>query len=33
MPGPACYDLGGERATVTDADVVLGYVNPDYFPG
>ncbi len=31
MPGPACYDLGGENATVTDADVVLGYVNPDYF--
>ncbi len=33
MPGPACYDLGGEYATVTDADVVLGYVNPDYFLG
>lgn len=33
MPGPACYDLGGENATVTDADVVLGYVNPDYFLG
>jgi N-methylhydantoinase A len=33
MPGPACYDLGGEHATVTDADVVLGYVNPDYFLG
>ena len=33
MPGPACYDLGGEQATVTDADVVLGYVNPDYFLG
>lgn len=30
-PGPACYDLGGERATVTDASVVLGYINPDYF--
>jgi N-methylhydantoinase A len=33
MPGPACYDLGGEHATVTDADVALGYVNPDYFLG
>jgi N-methylhydantoinase A/acetophenone carboxylase len=33
LPGPACYDLGGESATVTDADVVLGYVNPDYFLG
>jgi N-methylhydantoinase A/acetophenone carboxylase len=33
MPGPACYDLGGEHPTVTDADVVLGYVNPDYFLG
>ena len=33
MPGPACYDLGGAEATVTDADVVLGYLNPDYFHG
>jgi N-methylhydantoinase A/acetophenone carboxylase len=33
MPGPACYDLGGEEATVTDADVVLGYINPDYYLG
>lgn len=32
-PGPACYDLGGERPTVTDADVVLGYINPEYFLG
>jgi N-methylhydantoinase A/acetophenone carboxylase len=32
-PGPACYDLGGEEPTVTDADVVLGYINPDYFLG
>jgi len=31
MPGPACYGLGGSRATVTDADVVLGYINPDNF--
>lgn len=34
MPGPACYDLGGTEATVTDADVVLGYINPEnYFGG
>ncbi len=33
MPGPACYDLGGEDPTVTDADVVLGYINPDYYLG
>jgi N-methylhydantoinase A/oxoprolinase/acetone carboxylase beta subunit len=33
MPGPACYDFGGSEATVTDADVVLGYLNPDYFHG
>jgi N-methylhydantoinase A len=32
-PGPACYRQGGEFATVTDADVVLGYLNPDYFLG
>ncbi|MCK4722674.1 MAG: hydantoinase/oxoprolinase family protein, partial [Dehalococcoidia bacterium] len=32
-PGPACYDLGGTEPTVTDADVVLGYINPDYFLG
>lgn len=32
-PGPACYGTGGEEPTVTDADVVLGYVNPDYFLG
>lgn len=30
-PGPACYGRGGEQATVTDASVVLGYINPDYF--
>jgi N-methylhydantoinase A len=28
-PGPACYGKGGEMPTVTDADVVLGYINPD----
>lgn len=32
-PGPACYDLGGEEPTVTDANVALGYLNPDYFLG
>ena len=32
-PGPACYGRGGTNATVTDADVVLGYLNPDYFLG
>jgi len=33
MPGPACYGLGGTHATVTDADVLLGYLNPDNFLG
>lgn len=32
-PGPACYGLGGESPTVTDAAVVLGYINPEYFLG
>ena len=32
-PGPACYGRGGEEPTVTDADVVLGYINPDNFLG
>jgi len=32
-PGPACYDRGGTRPTVTDADLLLGYLNPDYFLG
>ena len=32
-PGPACYGLGGDRATVTDASVVLGYLDPDGFGG
>jgi N-methylhydantoinase A len=32
-PGPACYGLGGDRPTVTDADVLLGYLNPDFFLG
>lgn len=32
-PGPACYNLGGTDATVTDADLVLGYLNESYFLG
>ncbi|NIC00974.1 hydantoinase/oxoprolinase family protein [Halobacterium sp. R2-5] len=32
-PGPACYDLGGYEPTTTDADVALGYIDPDYFLG
>jgi N-methylhydantoinase A len=32
-PGPACYGLGGAEPTVTDADLVLGYLNPDFFLG
>ncbi|MCO6417934.1 hydantoinase/oxoprolinase family protein [Siccirubricoccus sp. KC 17139] len=32
-PGPACYGRGGTRATVTDASVVLGYVDPQHFAG
>jgi N-methylhydantoinase A len=32
-PGPACYDLGGTEATVTDANVVLGYLDAEYFNG
>lgn len=33
MPGPACYDMGGTEPTVTDANVVLGYLNPHYLAG
>jgi len=33
VPGPACYGLGGTGATVTDADLALGYLNPDNFLG
>jgi N-methylhydantoinase A len=33
VPGPVCYGLGGENVTVTDADLVLGYLNPDNFLG
>jgi N-methylhydantoinase A len=32
-PGPACYDRGGNRPTVTDADLLLGYLNVDFFLG
>lgn len=32
-PGPVCYRRGGTQPTVTDANVVLGYVNPDFFLG
>jgi N-methylhydantoinase A len=32
-PGPACYGRGGTEATVTDASVVLGLLNPSYFAG
>jgi N-methylhydantoinase A len=33
IPGPACYGLGGNEATSTDACIVLGYIDPDYFLG
>ena len=33
FPGPACYDLGGSEPTVTDANLVLGYINPLYLAG
>jgi N-methylhydantoinase A/oxoprolinase/acetone carboxylase beta subunit len=32
-PGPICYGLGGTEPTVTDANLVLGYLNPEYFLG
>ena len=32
-PGPACYGLGGDQPTVTDANLVLGRLNPEYFLG
>jgi N-methylhydantoinase A len=32
-PGPACYARGGSEPTVTDANLVLGRINPDYFVG
>ncbi|MCC8121524.1 MAG: hydantoinase/oxoprolinase family protein, partial [Oscillospiraceae bacterium] len=33
MPGPACYQRGGTEPTVTDAALILGYINPDNFNG
>jgi len=33
MPGPACYGRGGTRATVTDSNCVLGFLDPDNFLG
>jgi N-methylhydantoinase A len=33
VPGPVCYDAGGTDPTVTDANVVLGYLNPDALAG
>jgi N-methylhydantoinase A len=33
IPGPACYSLGGNKSTVADAWVILGYIDPDYFLG
>ena len=33
VPGPACYGSGGTEATVTDAAMVLGWIDPDYFNG
>lgn len=33
LPGPACFSLGGTNATTTDADLVLGYINPNNFLG
>jgi N-methylhydantoinase A len=32
-PGPVCYGRGGVEPTVTDADLVLGYLNPQFFAG
>jgi N-methylhydantoinase A len=32
-PGPVCYDAGGDQVTVTDADLLLGYLDPEYFLG
>jgi N-methylhydantoinase A len=32
-PGPACYGLGGEDVTLTDVNLVLGYIDPDDFAG
>jgi N-methylhydantoinase A len=33
FPGPVCYDMGGTEPTITDASVILGYINPAYLVG
>ncbi len=33
VPGPVCYGKGGSEPTVTDADIILGYMDPNYFLG
>ncbi|MFH1154386.1 MAG: hydantoinase/oxoprolinase family protein [Pseudomonadota bacterium] len=33
LPGPVCFDLGGTEPTVTDADLILGVFDPEYFLG
>lgn len=33
LPGPAAFDLGGREATVTDANILLGFIDPDFFLG
>ncbi len=33
VPGPVCYDMGGEEPTITDANVLLGYINPGHLVG
>ena len=32
-PGPICYDMGGKEPTCTDANLILGYLNPNFFAG
>ncbi|MCB1435480.1 MAG: hydantoinase/oxoprolinase family protein, partial [Alphaproteobacteria bacterium] len=32
-PGPVCYGLGGDKPTCSDANLVLGYLSPDFFAG
>jgi N-methylhydantoinase A len=33
FPGPVCYDLGGTDPTITDANLILGYINPSHLVG
>jgi N-methylhydantoinase A len=33
VPGPVCYDAGGDVATITDANIILGYLNPEHLIG